>query len=152
MWRVPPLADAEAVSLFVERASLVRPGFELDASDEAAVRSIAMHLDGIPLAIELAAAWLRTLTPHQIEASLDDRFTLLVRGPRGAQRRQQTLAGSIDWSHRLLDETDRVVFRRLAVFAGSFGLEGAGRSARGDRSPSPMSCHRSAGSSTSHSW
>jgi hypothetical protein len=79
---------------------------------------------GIPLAIELAAAWLGTLTPQQIEASLDDRFTLLVRGPRGAQRRQQTLAGSIDWSHALLSETDRVLFRRLAVFSGSFGLEG----------------------------
>jgi predicted ATPase/DNA-binding CsgD family transcriptional regulator len=123
--RVPPLADDEAVSLFVERARLVRPGFTHDASSEEAVRSIALHLDGIPLALELAAAWLRTLTPQQIEAGLDDRFTLLVRGPRGSQRRQQTLAGSIDWSHALLDATDRVVFRRLAVFAGSFGLEGA---------------------------
>jgi predicted ATPase/DNA-binding CsgD family transcriptional regulator len=125
VWRVPPLTDDEAVSLFVERASLVRPGFTLDPPGEAAVRSIARHLDGIPLAIELAAVWLRTLTPRQIEASLDDRFALLARGPRGAQPRQQTLAGSIDWSHALLDETDRIVFRRLAVFAGTFGLEGA---------------------------
>jgi predicted ATPase/DNA-binding CsgD family transcriptional regulator len=122
---VPPLTDDEAVSLFVERASLVRPGFTLGASSDAAVRSIAVHLDGIPLALELAAAWLRTLSPQQIEAGLDDRFALLVRGPRGAHRRQQTLAGSIDWSHALLDETDRVVFRRLAVFAGSLGLAGA---------------------------
>jgi DNA-binding CsgD family transcriptional regulator/tetratricopeptide (TPR) repeat protein len=68
---------------------------------------------------------LRTLTPQQVEAGLDDRFTLLVRGPRGAQRRQRTLAGSIDWSHALLAGTDRVVFRRLAVFAGTFGLEAA---------------------------
>jgi predicted ATPase/DNA-binding CsgD family transcriptional regulator len=124
VWRVPPLADEEAVSLFVERASLVRPDFTLDTAGEAAIRSIALQLDGIPLALELAAAWLRTLTPQQIEAGLDDRFTLLVRGPRGAQRRQQTLAGSIDWSHALLDQTDRVVFRRLGVFAGSFGLDG----------------------------
>src|SRR5919106_6818900 len=125
VWRVPPLADDEAVSLFEVRASLVRPGFALDAASEAAVRSIALHLDGIPLAIELAAAWVATLTPQQIEASLDDRFTLLVRGPRGALRRQRTLAASIDWSHALLDETDRVLFRRLAVFAGSFSLDGA---------------------------
>lgn len=124
VWRVPPLSDDEAVALFVERASDVRPGFTLDASSEAAVRSIALHLDGIPLALELAAAWLRALTPQQIEASLDDRFTLLVRGPRGAQRRHQTLAGSIDWSHALLDEADRVLFRRLAAFGGSFGLAG----------------------------
>jgi predicted ATPase/DNA-binding CsgD family transcriptional regulator len=125
VWRVPPLADDEAVSLFVERASLLQAGFALDEQTKATVHSIALHLDGIPLAIELAAAWLRALTPQQIEAGLDDRFTLLVRGPRAAQRRQQTLAGSIDWSHALLDETDRVVFRRLAVFAGSFGLDGA---------------------------
>ena len=108
VWRVPPLADDDAVSLFVERASLVRPGFELDAAERGgrSARS-RVHLDGIPLALELAAAWLRTLSPQQIEAGLDDRFTLLVRGPRGAQRRQQTLAGSIDWSHALLDGTDR---------------------------------------------
>jgi predicted ATPase/DNA-binding CsgD family transcriptional regulator len=123
---VPPLSDDDAVSLFVDRARLLKPSFVLDDGNEAVVRSIAAHLDGIPLALELAAAWLRTLTPQQVEAGLDDRFTLLVRGPRGAQRRQRTLAGSIDWSHALLAETDRVVFRRLAVFPGTFGLE-AGR-------------------------
>jgi predicted ATPase/DNA-binding CsgD family transcriptional regulator len=122
---VPPLSDDDALSLFVDRACLVKPSFVLDDSNEAAIRSIAAHLDGIPLALELAAAWLRTLTPQQVEAGLDDRFTLLVRGPRGAARRQRTLAGSIDWSHGLLAETDRVVFRRLAVFAGTFGLEAA---------------------------
>jgi predicted ATPase len=88
-------------------------------------RSIAAHLDGMPLALELAAAWVRTLTPYQVEAGLDDRFSLLVRGLRGVQRRQRTLAGSIDWSHALLDEIDRIVFRRLAVFAGTFGLAAA---------------------------
>jgi len=122
---VPPLSDDDALSLFVDRACLVQPSFALDESNEAAIRSIAAHLDGIPLALELAAAWMRTLTPKQVETGLDDRFALLVRGPRGAQRRQRTLAGSIDWSHALLAETDRVVLRRLAVFAGTFGLAAA---------------------------
>ncbi|WP_157437172.1 helix-turn-helix transcriptional regulator [Actinoplanes subtropicus] len=122
---VPPLSDDDAVSLFVDRARLVQPSFALDESNEAAVRSIAAHLDGIPLALELAAAWVRTLTPGQVEAALDDRFALLVRGPRGARRRQRTLLGSIEWSHTLLDETDRIVLRRLAVFAGTFGLAAA---------------------------
>ncbi|MFF5292488.1 helix-turn-helix transcriptional regulator [Paractinoplanes globisporus] len=122
---VPPLSDDDALSLFVDRARLVQPSFALDAANEAAIRSIAAHLDGIPLALELAAAWVRTLTPQQVEAGLEDRFALLVRGPRGAQRRQRTLFGSIDWSHALLDETDRVVLRRLGVFAGTFGLSAA---------------------------
>jgi predicted ATPase/DNA-binding CsgD family transcriptional regulator len=122
---VPPLSDDDAVALFVDRARLAKPSFVLDGANEAAVRSIVAHLDGIPLALELAAAWLRTLTPQQVEAGLEDRFTLLVRGPRGAQRRQRTLAGSIDWSHALLDGTERAVFRRLAVFAGTFSLPAA---------------------------
>jgi predicted ATPase/DNA-binding CsgD family transcriptional regulator len=122
---VPPLSDDDALSLFVDRARLVQPSFALDESNEAAIRSIAAHLDGIPLALELAAAWVRTLTPAQVEAGLDDRFALLVRGPRGAQRRQRTLFGSIDWSHALLDQTDRIVLRRLAVFPGTFGLAAA---------------------------
>jgi predicted ATPase/DNA-binding NarL/FixJ family response regulator len=125
VWPVPPMNEEDAVRLFVERAQLVRPAFHLDPSSTAAVRSIAERLDRIPLALELAAAWLRTLTPHQIEAALDDRFSLLVRAPRSADRRQRTLAASIDWSHGLLGERDRVVFRRLAAFAGSFGLEAA---------------------------
>jgi predicted ATPase/DNA-binding CsgD family transcriptional regulator/class 3 adenylate cyclase len=125
VWQVPPLAEDDALALFVERASLVRPWFTLDASSEVAVRTMCARLDGMPLALELAAAWLRTLTPQQIEAGLDDRFSLLVRGQRGAAPRQQTLAASIDWSHALLDESDRIVFRRLAVFVGGFGLEAA---------------------------
>ena len=123
VWRVPPLEDDDAVRLFVDRALHVQPSFVLDPAAETTVRTIVVHLDGIPLALELAAAWLGSLTPQQILAGLDDRFRLLVRGPRGAQRRQQTLAGSIGWSHALLDEADRAVFRRLAVFAGSFGLD-----------------------------
>ena len=125
VWRVPSLQEEEAVALFVDRASRVRPWFTLDPTNEEAVRTLCRRLDGIPLAVELAAAWLRTLTPAQIAAGLDDRFALLVRGPRGAARRQQTLAASMDWSHDLLDETDRVVFRRLGAFKGGFTLDAA---------------------------
>jgi predicted ATPase/DNA-binding CsgD family transcriptional regulator len=125
VWRVPSLHEEEAVALFVDRASRVRPWFTLDATNEAAVRTLCRRLDGIPLAVELAAAWLRTLTPAQIASGLDDRFSLLVRGVRGAVRRQQTLAASMDWSHDLLGDTDRVVFRRLGTFAGAFSLEAA---------------------------
>jgi predicted ATPase/DNA-binding CsgD family transcriptional regulator len=125
VWRVPSLQEEEAVALFVDRASRVRPWFTLDPTNEEAVQTLCRRLDGIPLALELAAAWLRTLTPAQIAAGLDDRFALLVRGPRGAARRQQTLAASMDWSHDLLDETDRVVFRRLGVFQGGFTLDAA---------------------------
>lgn len=126
VWRVPPLAVEEAVALFVERAGAVRPLFTLDTSSAAAVRSVCTRLDGIPLAVELAAAWLGTLTPHQIDAGLDDRFALLTRGPRGVPARQQTLAASIAWSHDQLDGGDRAVFRRLSVFAGGFTLDAAG--------------------------
>jgi predicted ATPase/DNA-binding CsgD family transcriptional regulator len=125
VWRVPSLQEEEAVALFVDRASRVRPWFTLDATNEAAVRTLCRRLDGIPLALELAAAWLSTLTPAQIAAGLDDRFALLVRGSRSAARRQQTLAASIDWSHNLLDEADRVVFRRLGAFKGGFTLDAA---------------------------
>jgi predicted ATPase len=83
VWQVPPLSEDDALALFLERASLVRPGFTLDGSSEAAVRTMCRRLDGIPLALELAAAWLRTLTPPQIAAGLDDRFALLV-GGRGS--------------------------------------------------------------------
>jgi predicted ATPase/DNA-binding CsgD family transcriptional regulator len=126
VWRVPPLAVEEAVALFVERAGAVRPLFTLDTSSAAAVRSVCTRLDGIPLAVELAAAWLGTLTPHQIDAGLGDRFALLTRGPRGVPARQRTLEGSIAWSHDQLDDADRAVFRRLAVFAGGFTLDAAG--------------------------
>ncbi|MGW4063791.1 helix-turn-helix transcriptional regulator [Amycolatopsis sp. NPDC004747] len=129
VWRVPPLGVEDAVALFVERAGAVRPLFTLDASSAAAVRSICTRLDGIPLAVELAAAWLGTLTPHQIDAGLGDRFALLTRGPRGVPERQRTLEGSIAWSHDQLDREDRAVFRRLAVFAGGFTLDAAGGAA-----------------------
>jgi predicted ATPase/DNA-binding CsgD family transcriptional regulator len=125
VWRVPSLSEEEALALFVERGSSVRPWFSLDPSSEAAVRTMCARLDGIPLALELAAAWLGALTPRQIEEGLDDRFALLVRGPRGVPARQQTLAASIEWSHDLLDQPERAVLRRLAVFSGGFTLDAA---------------------------
>jgi predicted ATPase/DNA-binding CsgD family transcriptional regulator len=125
VWRVPTLTGDEALSLFVERAAQVRPWFTLDPSNQAAIRRMCARLDGIPLALELAAAWLGTLTPQQIESGLDDRFALLVRGRRGVPARQQTLAASMAWSHDLLEQPDRVVFRRLGVFAGDFDLAAA---------------------------
>src|SRR6185437_1741431 len=90
-----------------------------------AVRLACIRLDGIPLAIELAAAWSGTLSTQEILDGLDDRFALLVRGPRGVAARHQTLAASMAWSHDLLDEDDQVLFRRLGVFHGGFTLDAA---------------------------
>jgi predicted ATPase/DNA-binding CsgD family transcriptional regulator len=132
VWRVPRIATDEALALFVERARLVVPGFELDDASRAAVVSMCERLDGMPLALELAAAWLRTLTPQQIEAGLDDRFALLTRGPRGVAGRQQTLAASVQWSHDLLGDAERTLFRRLAVFHGGFTLDAARAVGGGD--------------------
>ncbi|WP_410789927.1 helix-turn-helix transcriptional regulator [Kribbella sp. C-35] len=120
IWRVPALAPDEARALFLERAG----GLAYPESDQA-IRSICVRLDGIPLALELAAAWVRTLTPEQILAGLSDRFGLLTKNVRGVAARQRTLAASIDWSYDLLDEDERQVFRRLAVFAGGFTLDAA---------------------------
>ncbi|MGW6201487.1 helix-turn-helix transcriptional regulator [Kribbella sp. NPDC055110] len=120
IWRVPALAPDEARALFLERAG----GLARIESDQA-IRAICVRLDGIPLALELAAAWVRTLTPEQILAGLSDRFGLLTKNVRGVAARQRTLAASIDWSYDLLDEDERQVFRRLAVFAGGFTLDAA---------------------------
>ena len=125
IWRAPTLDGDESMALFLERASLVRPWFTLDTASESAVRSMCARLDGIPLGIELAAGWLRTLTPQQIAGGLEDRLSLLAGGPRGAPPRQQTLEASIDWSHDLLDASDQAVFRRLGVFAGGFTVDTA---------------------------
>jgi predicted ATPase/DNA-binding CsgD family transcriptional regulator len=125
VWRVPSLVENEAVSLFAERAAQVRPGFAIDDRTEAAVRMVCRRLDGIPLAVELAAAWLRVLTPAQVGAALDDRFRLLTGGAHGVVARQQTLAASVEWSHDLLDGPERMVFRQLAVFSGGFTVDAA---------------------------
>jgi len=118
-------ADAPAVRLFAERAAAVLPGFRVAADNAGTVALICRHLDGIPLAIELAAARMRALPVDTIAARLSDRFRLLTGGSRAALPRQQTLRALIDWSHDLLDEPERALFRRLSVFAGGWTLESA---------------------------
>jgi predicted ATPase/DNA-binding CsgD family transcriptional regulator/class 3 adenylate cyclase len=126
IWRVPPLpVDGEAVELFADRAQRARPGFAVTAGNGEAVAQICRRLDGMPLAIELAAARLRASSPAEIADGLHDRFRLLTGGARTAVRRQQTLRASVDWSHALLSEAERVLFRRLAAFAGGFDLDAA---------------------------
>ena len=125
-WRVPSLSLAdEAIELFTDRARHARPGFTLTDDNAAAVGEICRRLDGVPLAIELAAARVRALSLAEILDSLHDRFRLLTGGARTAVRRQQTLRASVDWSHALLTEPERVLFRRLAVFLGGFDLDAA---------------------------
>ncbi|MEU7022929.1 BTAD domain-containing putative transcriptional regulator [Streptomyces sp. NPDC046203] len=121
---VGPLSRDTAVRLFGERGAAVRPGFRV-ADDEAAADEIVRRLDGLPLAIELAAARLRLLTPRQIADRLDDRFRLLTSGARTVLPRQQTLRAVVDWSWDLLDAPERAVLRRLAVFTGGCDLEAA---------------------------
>jgi predicted ATPase len=124
-WRVPSLTTYEGVRLFAERARATRPDFELGDRTTAVVTSICDRLDGIPLALELAAARLRALTLEQIAARLDDRFRLLTGGARTALPRQQTLRATIAWSYDLLTEPERSLLRRLSVFAGGWTLEAA---------------------------
>jgi predicted ATPase/class 3 adenylate cyclase len=122
---VESLAGYESVRLFHERATLQMPGFALDETNVGAVASVCRQLDGIPLAIELAAARLRSMSLETIEARLDDRFRLLTGGTRTALPRHQTLSALVDWSFQLLTEPERVVLCRSSVFAGSFTLEAA---------------------------
>jgi predicted ATPase/DNA-binding CsgD family transcriptional regulator len=131
-WRVPPLSVAppganppardalryEAVRLFAERAAASCPGFAVTAENAAAITSICRTLDGLPLAIELAAAWARALSPEEIGARLGDRFGLLTSGDRSAPPRQRTLRAAIEWSYDLLTPPEQALFRRLSVFAG----------------------------------
>ena len=125
-WRVPSLSLAdEAIELFADRARHARPDFTLTDDNAATVGEICARLDGVPLAIELAAARVRALSLAEILDSLHDRFRLLTGGARTAVRRQQTLRASVDWSHALLTEPERVLFRRLAVFLGGFDLVAA---------------------------
>jgi predicted ATPase/class 3 adenylate cyclase len=139
VWRVPSLSipgtggllppqtlgQYAAVQLFVERAVAVRPDFSVTSENAPAVAQICWRLDGIPLAIELAAARLRVLSPAVVAAHLDDCFDLLTRGQRTAPARHQTLRAAVQWSHDLLTEKERALFRSLSVFAGWFTLEAA---------------------------
>jgi len=137
-WPVPPLtlpppdeqdplvvARSESARLLCDRARLARPGFSLADVNAGAVSEICRRLDGIPLALELAAARLNALTARQLAARLDDRFRVLTGGSRGGLPRHQTLQAAIEWSHDLLSDAERVCFRRLAVFAGGCTLEAA---------------------------
>jgi predicted ATPase/DNA-binding SARP family transcriptional activator len=135
-WPVPPLtvpapderdpqaaAEAESVRLFCDRAALASPGFTLAAQNAAAVSDICRQLDGIPLAIELAAARVRALTVAQLSARLGNRFRLLTGGSRAGLPRHRTLEAAIEWSYDLLSETEQVCFRRMAVFAGGCTMD-----------------------------
>ena len=138
-WQVPslPLPEAQeslslkelqgfaSIKLFDERASIAKAGFALDEGNASCVSQICLRLDGIPLAIELAAARIKILSVEEIAARLDDRFSLLTSGSRTAIPRHQTLRATIDWSYDLLTEPERILLRRLAVFAGGFTLEAA---------------------------
>src|SRR5262249_30148405 len=139
LWRVPPLVvpdpqrlppadrllEYEAVRLFVERTRSAQPDFTVTARNAAPIAEVCRRLDGLPLAIELAAARVDLLGVAGLAARLDDRFRLLTRSHRAAPPRQQTLRATIDWSYDLLAEPERALWRRLAVFAGGFTLEAA---------------------------
>ena len=138
-WRVPSmslpnepsrepiesLGQFDAVRLFLERATQVRPNFSINADNAPAVAQICQDVDGIPLAIELAAARVRMMAPEQIRVGLGDRFHLLTGGGRTVMPRHRTLEASIEWSHDLLTEGERVLLRRLSVFAGGWTLDAA---------------------------
>ena len=137
-WPVPPLmlppadardprivAEAESVRLFCDRGALARPGFGLTAGNADAVSEICRRLDGIPLALELAAARVNALTAGQLAARLDDRFRLLAGASRRGLPRHRTLQAAIEWSHDLLSADEQICLRRLAVFAGGCTLEAA---------------------------
>jgi len=145
-WRVPSLtlpnldslsgakqlSQYEAVKLFVERARLVDPKFEVKNTNAFAIAQVCSRLDGIPLAIELAAARLSTLSVEQIHARLDDRLNLLTNGARTVLPRHQTLQATIDWSYNLLSEAEQTLFRRLAVFTSGWTLDAARSVCSGD--------------------
>ena len=114
------VAQSDAVRLFLDRATSARAGFVLDESNAAIVNTICRRLDGIPLAIELATVRVVSMSPSEIAARLDERFRLLTGGRRVALERHQTLPAAVEWSYELLDQRERLVFERLAVFAGSF--------------------------------
>ena len=132
-WRVPSLSPADdAIELFSDRARRAKPDFRITPDNAETVTEICRRLDGLPLAIELAAARVRALSPSEILDSLRDTFRLLTGGARTSVRRQQTLRASVDWSHDLLSEPEQLLFRRLAVFFGGFDLDAAQAVAGGE--------------------
>ncbi len=152
-WQVPPLslpagtltptasalAGYDAVKLFEQRVQLVRPSFRITDENAAAVLTICQRLDGLPLAIELAAARMRILSATQLAERMDDIFAVLVGGARSAPPRHQALRATLDWSYDLLDADERATFRRLATFFGGFTLQAAERiAAGGDIRPDAM--------------
>ena len=129
---VEALLENDAIRLFVERARAAKREFVFSGETAPAVTEFCRRLDGIPLAIELAAARLQVMTPAEVLARLDERFRLLTGGRRTVMERHQTLRGAIDWSYALLDSVEQLVFGRLAVFAGGFTLEAAEAVTSGD--------------------
>ncbi|GAA2847565.1 hypothetical protein GCM10020220_041370 [Nonomuraea rubra] len=125
LFPVEPLRPDDAIRLFTERATASAPSFTLDGEIREAVAEICHRLDGIPLALELAATRVRGLGVRELAARLKDRFRVLTAGQRGAPARQQTLRAVIDWSWELLGEQERIVLRRLAGFAGGCTLDAA---------------------------
>jgi hypothetical protein len=119
------IAQSDAARLFAERAAAARPGFTFDAANAASINEVCRRLDGIPLAIELAASRVASLGVAEILTLLDERFRLLTGGRRIALERHQTLRAAVDWSYSLLDDAERTVFARLAVFPGSFDTRAA---------------------------
>jgi len=124
-WVVPPLSDGDGLELFTDRARQAKPHFRLRESESEAVRSICRHLDGLPLAIELAAARSRAFAPADIASGLRGRLDMLPVGPRTAPARHATLQASFDWSYELLSDPERALLRQCSVFAGGFDLEAA---------------------------
>jgi len=129
---VEDLTRYEAARLFVERAVTAHPVFEPTAENAQAIARLCHHLDGIPLAIELAAARVKVLAAEQIVARLNDRFGLLTSGSRTALPRHRTLRATMDWSYDLLSERERMLLRRVSVFAGGWTLESAEAVCSGD--------------------
>src|SRR5262249_13663016 len=117
------LARYQAVQLFVQRAQAVQPTFSITDENAAAVAAVSARLEGLPLAIELAAAWVRVLGIEQVLQRLDATFRSALGSTRAAPSRQQTMWATLNWSYALLDEPARVLLRRLAVFAGGWNLE-----------------------------
>jgi len=118
-------ARTEAIRLFVQRTRAVRPDYELTDENVAAIAQICRRLDGLPLAMELAAARMRSMSAHEIAERLDDRFRLLTGGSRSSLPRQRTLEATVSWSYDLLSEVERLLFERLSVFAGGWTIESA---------------------------